>query len=354
MDVDAHYADHFPELVEYIDEDDPARRQFEDSLPIEHSDSTTDLWPKLSGSTNPAGLKREGEVTPMGAETREDIVDVMDRLDIDKSIQLSSHMLTYGMIDTDDRRQTVYANAYTDYVLDNVVDPDRGIYMMVPAPYNDPNEAAELIDRVGDDRAVVGVCLISQGGPEPPLGNRRYDPIYDAAERAGLPVVFHGATTGLDQFYVAGFTSLLETHTLGFVWDNMAQIVSVVAQGKPDKFPDLEFVFQEAGLSYVAHLMMRMDTEYLRRHRDAAHLEKRPSEYMKDFYYGTQPIEQPVDPQHLEWIIEIMGGADRLMYASDWPHPDFDAPNAITQLSSLSSEEHAKILGRNAEEVFDV
>lgn len=354
VDVDAHYADHFEELVDYIDPSDPARKQFENSIPIEASDSTTGIWPKLTGGRAPSGLKRDDPVTPMGAETKEDIILIMEELGIDKSIQASSHMLTYGYMNTDDRRQTVYANAYTDYVLDNIADPDEGIYVMIPVPYNDPIESAELIDRVGRERGVAGVCMVSQGGPEPPLGNRKYDPIYDAAERAGQPIIFHGGTTGLDQFYIGGYSTLLETHTLGFVWDNMAQIVSVVAQGKPDKFPNLEFIFQEAGVSYVAHMMLRMDTEYLRRHWEASHLKKRPSEYMLDFYYGTQPLEEPVNKKHLEYILEIAGGADRFMFATDWPHPDFDAPSSITQLPFLSRDEKDKILGKNAEEVFGI
>ena len=170
VDVDAHYADHFAELVEYIPDDDPAKAQFENSLAVEASDSSTGLWPKLTGGRPPSGLKREGEVTPMGAETREDIIAVMEHLDIDTSIQASSHMLTYGMVDANDRRQTVYANAYTDYVLDNIAAPDEGVFVMVPVPYRDPDESAELIDRVRDERGVAGICLVSQGGPEPIVG----------------------------------------------------------------------------------------------------------------------------------------------------------------------------------------
>lgn len=37
----------------------------------------------------------------------------------------------------------------------------------------------------------------------------------------------------------------------------------------------------------------------------------------------------------------MAGGPERFMFASDWPHPDFDAPNSITPLSFLSGDEQA-------------
>ena len=50
----------------------------------------------------------------------------------------------------------------------------------------------------------------------------------------------------------------------------------------------------------------------------------------------------------------MLGGADRLMWASDYPHWDFDRPSAITDRPFFSEAEKAKILGGNAEEVFGV
>ncbi|HII51616.1 MAG TPA: amidohydrolase family protein, partial [Halobacteriales archaeon] len=43
-----------------------------------------------------------------------------------------------------------------------------------------------------------------------------------------------------------------------------------------------------------------------------------------------------------------------LMYASDYPHEDFDDPSAINELAFLTEEEKEGILGKNAEEVFGV
>jgi hypothetical protein len=50
----------------------------------------------------------------------------------------------------------------------------------------------------------------------------------------------------------------------------------------------------------------------------------------------------------------MMGGADTLMYASDYPHWDYDPPEVIEGLSFLSRAEKDQILGGNAEEVYGI
>jgi predicted TIM-barrel fold metal-dependent hydrolase len=43
----------------------------------------------------------------------------------------------------------------------------------------------------------------------------------------------------------------------------------------------------------------------------------------------------------------MFGGEDSVMFASDWPHHDFDHPNKVLQIP-VSPETQAKILGQNA------
>jgi hypothetical protein len=95
---------------------------------------------------------------------------------------------------------------------------------------------------------------------------------------------------------------------LGFLVTIMDQLTSVVIQGVPERFTDL--VFEEAGLFYVPTLMYRLDQVCLRMPDEAPLPEKLPSEYMKDFYYGTQPMEVVPDESYYEYVIEILGGPE--------------------------------------------
>ena len=348
VDVDAHYTGKFEDLLDYIP-DGPWRDRFEAGSKASSPSSIKGFWPRITSAQDtyrsPGGWNH--------FESPDHAFEVMEALAIDKVVFLGNQMITFDQMKADDERPVVYANAYVDFLLDRVVDPERGIYGTVPVPTNDPDAAAELVDRVGDERGIVGVCFITSM-VEPPLGNRKYDPIYEAAERHDLPIILHGGTPGVDNFYLSGYEFRLETHTLSFMWANTSQLVSIVAQGVPEKFPNLDFVFQECGIFWIPMMMYRMDMEYLQKPHEAPLMEKRPSEYMKEFYYGTQPLETPPTKKYFDYVIEMIGGADRLLYASDYPHTDYDTPNAITSIPGLSREDKEKILGRNAEEVFGI
>ena len=97
--------------------------------------------------------------------------------------------------------------------------------------------------------------------------------------------------------------------------------------------------------------MFRLDTEYMRRRAEVPLLKKMPSEYIKDLYFGTQPLEI-CNPKYLKYVFEMIDAENTLMYASDWPHYDWDHPSVIERLTFLNDEQKAKILGGNAAKVL--
>ena len=125
----------------------------------------------------------------------------------------------------------------------------------------------------------------------------------------------------------------------------------MVLDGVPERFPNLKFVFMEGGITYIPWLMQRMDDEYIKRKNEAPLLSKLPSEYMNEFYYTTQPLEG-AHKNTLEAFFRMFDSENHLLYASDYPHWDFDAPSVIYDLSFLSSAAKRKILGENAAHVF--
>ncbi|MFW5917883.1 MAG: amidohydrolase family protein [Haloferacaceae archaeon] len=353
VDTDAHYFEPAEDIAPYFEE--PWRTRILGSWRDPES-MMTNLFPGSTGDQEVYGRIERTELdtaSGRGLRAPEDVALAMDHVGVDKCIILSHRMLSFARLEGEDARQVVLANGYVDYMLEKVVDPSEGIYTMAPVPFKDPEAAVELIDRVADERGVVGLAFVTPG-VKPPLGHRRYDVIYEAAERAGLPAVFHSGGASLDYFYINGYEKFIETHTLGFMLNNAAQLTSLVVQGVPEKFPDLDIVFQESGLFWIPTMMYRLDAEYMKRQSEAPLLTKRPSKYLQEFYYGTQPMEQPSNPRYLEYVFEMIGGPDRLMYTSDYPHWDYDPPSVITKQSFLSDAEKAQILGGNAEEVFDV
>jgi len=243
---------------------------------------------------------------------------------------------------------------FVRYMLDRVCDPARGIYTVVIACWQDPEASAELIDEAGDHPGIAAVCMLSAGA-QPPLGDARYDPIYEAAQRHDLPIVLHGApglnlTAGADY---ADFQRLIESHSLGFSVSNQIQLTSMVLAGLCERFPGQRYVFQESGLFWVPMMQYRLDEYFLKRRSEAPLLTRLPSEYIREsFYFGTQPIEAPKDQRHLEMVFDAANGSEHFLFCSDYPHFDYDDPSAILRLTFLDRAAKARVLAGNALDVF--
>ena len=85
---------------------------------------------------------------------------------------------------------------------------------------------------------------------------------------------------------------------------------------------------------------------------DHPRLERRPSEYIRDHvWFTTQPIEEPDDPKQLVWAIEQARLGDRLLFATDYPHWDFDSPKQALP-RALGTPLRRAILCENALELY--
>jgi predicted TIM-barrel fold metal-dependent hydrolase len=222
--------------------------------------------------------------------------------------------------------------------------------------WHEPNAAADLVERIAGHPGVAGICLETSHA-NPPWGDVVYKPIWDAAARHKLPVVLH-ASAGLTMTergsYADGFQRTIEAHSLSFLVSNQIHLTSIVLQGIPERYPDLKIVFLEAGLFWAPAMAYRLDEYFRKRRNEAPLLKDLPSRYIRrQFYFGTQPIEDPKEPGALEAVFDMADGVNRFMFASDMPHWDYDEPAVIHRLSFLSPEEKAKVFAGNALEVFD-
>ena len=80
-------------------------------------------------------------------------------------------------------------------------------------------------------------------------------------------------------------------------------------------------------------------------------LKKKPSDYMRDMYYASQPMEV-TDITALENTFRMINAETQLLYASDYPHWDFDMPSVIYDLPFVSEKGKHNILGGTAARLF--
>ena len=107
----------------------------------------------------------------------------------------------------------------------------------------------------------------------------------------------------------------------------------------------------EGGLAWIPFLMQRLDHEYMLRTSEYPGLKKLPSDYMRDMFYSSQPMEI-TDMIQLESTFRMINAETQLMFASDYPHWDFDVPGKIFDLPFLTEKAKHNILGGNAARLF--
>ena len=89
--------------------------------------------------------------------------------------------------------------------------------------------------------------------------------------------------------------------------------------------------------------MQKLDHEYMLRPSEAPLLKKKPSDYMRDMFYSSQPMEIQ-DMGALECTFRMINAETQLMYSSDYPHWDFDLPSTISDLPFLTEKAKHNIL----------
>ncbi|ESS06551.1 MAG: putative metal-dependent hydrolase [uncultured archaeon A07HB70] len=349
VDCDAHVTEHQSDLLPYLEGPmaSALRTDVDDSYGYISS-----FYPS-AGFLTPVNT---GKADATSVKTPADVREGMDLLDTDTVVLTPTQNLYLGCVQHPELAAAL-GRAYNAWLLDTLVDPSAGRYgACVVAPQRPAEAAAEIDDRA-DEPGVCAVFLPS-GGVNPPLGKRQYDPIYEAAERAGLPVMMHNAAgTMLLSFpnLFQGFDRYLSSHAPVHAMQHMTHLSSMLTTGVPERF-DVDFVVQEAGIGWVPYFERRFDHEYRAKREDAPILEKLPSEYLRDqFYFTSQPVEGTGDPDYVASMVELMG-PDRLLFSSDYPHLDFDHSAELFRAvrSRLGPDAARGVYGETATAVFDL
>ncbi len=289
-----------------------------------------------------SGGDRRTTVTSAG-QMRQDL----DELGVDIGVIFPDHFLLHAAI-----RQTDYAvalaRAYNRWLVDEWLNADNGLKGAIIAPHHDPAAAAAEVRQYAGHKHVVAIYLPTSC-VDPLYGHRRYDPLYDAAQETGLPVIFHSVTAvyPVFPFNLQGFDTQFGMHLLAHPFSLIANLVSMMESGVPARFPGLKIAFTEGGIAWVPWIMWRMDKEYGERRREVPFLTDRPSTYVSRMFFATQPIEEPENLHAMVTLLSLFNGENSVMFASDWPHHDFDHPSKVLQIP-VADEVKRKIMGSNA------
>ncbi|HJQ83793.1 MAG TPA: amidohydrolase family protein [Candidatus Binatia bacterium] len=211
--------------------------------------------------------------------------------------------------------------AYNDWAAEfNATDLGR-LCMLALLPADDPGAAAAEVERVAA-RGHRGVQL-GHFETSTPIHDPGWEPLWAACAETGLPLSFH----------LIGGTYLV--HIKPGSWEMAAfaavapmQLDEVLATittcGILERHPRLRVVLGESGIGWVPYVLERLETEldkYAGRMRDYRPA-LRPTELFRRQVFVT--FEE--DRVGVDLIPHI--GADNVMWASDYPHPDSTFPRS--------------------------
>jgi predicted TIM-barrel fold metal-dependent hydrolase len=245
--------------------------------------------------------------------------------------------------------EVAVARAYARWMSERVLSAHDSIRTMLYLPFNDPEAALSIVEDFGDLPGVVGYMVTAARFR--PIHHNSYLPLYRAIEEQGRPLGFHAGYNWQGDRSFELLNRFISVHALGFCFHNMVNLTNWVINGLPVRFPGLDVIWIESGLAWLPFLMQRLDHEFAMRSSEAPLLDRMPSDYIRQMYFTSQPIEV-TDLGALETTFRMIDAPRRLLYSSDYPHWDFDVPARLYDLPFLTEAEKRAILGGNAQALF--
>ena len=249
----------------------------------------------------------------------------MDAMSIDVQVVFPTSLLSLGMSPMPIGESQV-AYAYNRWMIEEFCSQEPRLKFLPFLPLNDPDMCLRMIREFAER---PGCAALWSRLRHNPVHDNGYMPLYGAIEEPGLPLAFHAGPPGrtLDE----GMNRFLsDARALVHALQPRAHD-ELVINGLPERFPRLKLIWIESGLAWVPFLMQRLDNEYLMRTSEAPLLKRPPSEYMREMYYTTQPIERPHRAARAD--AKKINAETQLLFASDWPHWDFDLPERLPRPS---------------------
>jgi predicted TIM-barrel fold metal-dependent hydrolase len=187
------------------------------------------------------------------------------------------------------------------------------------------------------------------------FGFEEFDPFWQACVKAGIPVSMHASDSGYADFlnvwepadeYLPFKPTAFRMAAMGKrpIEDAM---LALVCHGALSRNPDLRILSIENGASWVRHVLYELKDVY----------GKMPHSFSEDpveaFKRGVYVA--PFWEDDFAQIAEMIG-VDRVVFGSDWPHPEGlkDPITLVNDLSGLSDDGVRKVMGGNMVDLFKV
>lgn len=277
--------------------------------------------------------------------------ETMDALGVSRQLVFPATLLNIG------RSPVPYAEgqvalAYNRWFSERVASAEPRIAFAPVLPMRTPAVCEQIVQEMSGQPGVVAFSVSSL----------RYDRVYDneytqlytmLAERQ-LPLIFRASPSWeWSDRWSRTMNRFLTIDALTTPYSNAVHLANWIVSGMPERFPALTTVWLRSGLASILFLAQRLDSLFPKRTSEAPALRRRPSEYLREMYFGSQPLERE-HPAALEFVFNLINAENQLIYASAFPDWNFDPPSAILSLPFLSDNGRRNILGLTARRLFSL
>ena len=244
--------------------------------------------------------------------------------------------------------QAAMARAYNRWAVEMRETSGGRILAAGPVPLNDITRAVEEVRFAYDNLGTR--CFWARPNPfnHRTLGDRYYDPLWEILEDLDVAFSTHefmglvGTSAGADRF-----ESFVEWHTCVHQMEAQMAMLAMIVNGVYERFPRLRVAYMEAGSAWLPSWLHRIEEHVeLAGWLEAPECSKEPQEYFKNNCYVTTECDEHL----LYHTIEELGD-DRILFETDFPHPDSKYPRAVQTFldqERLSTESKKRILWDNA------
>ena len=275
-------------------------------------------------------------------------IDIMDQAGIDMQL-LSLTSTGVQMMDPD--TGTAVARIANDRLADTIDrHPDRFAGLATVAPQN-PAGAVTEVERAIKELNLNGIIINSHTNGEF-LSDEKYWPILEAIEAVKAPLYIHPRCPG--PLHAAAYRDdHLEFATWGYAAETGLHALRLITGGVFDRFPNLTVVLGHMGEG-IPYWFYRIDNRYEMevtmglKHRK---LKRRPTEYFRDNFAITTSGVNWNPP--LEYCVSVLG-ADKVMFAVDYPYQETTEAVDWMNGAPLSDEDKRLVFSTNAEHIFGI
>ncbi|RVV98133.1 amidohydrolase [Mesobaculum littorinae] len=246
--------------------------------------------------------------------------------------------------------QTVLCQATNRWLASEWLDRDDRLRASLLVPFRNVEAAVKEIEAYAGDKRFVQILALAQG--EGLLGQRQFWPIWEAAAKHGFALQIHAGSAYRQAPTQNGFPSYLAEEIALWPQGFATQVASLLAEGVMTEFADMKIVAAESGVSWLFGMTWRVAKDWRGARVEVPWVKESPEEIItRQLRLTTQPFDVPGhDPEDIEAVIDCLGSADNLLWASDYPHAYPGAPGAWP--AGLSTELAGAIARDNARATY--